>query len=672
MDVAGPSQPRSRGSTASSRRQGTYEDDLLRILTDLGPEGTDHIREYYDRRNRQGRQMTDHEVAMSMFLQDARDLEAIEEDRALALELAQHLHLEEEEITPTTRATVPGRTNLPRPLNTPTAVVDPIRPDNNTTNGTQTWGGWFTAIFSGLFGTPQTSTSTVAPATPLARSRPGSPPTTAPARLTGHICVICQDPIHGPEVRAPCGDYYDIPCITDLFQSAMRDESLYPPRCCRQNIPFSQVQPHLSRNLATQFQEKSRELGTLNRVYCARQTCSRFLGPLSETLFGATVYDCSAPNCETRTCARCRGQYDGWMHMCQRDQGAEHVLDLGRTEGWARCPGCSQLIELDMGCYHMTCRCRTEFCYLCKERWKTCGCPQWDERRLFAAAEQRVDVQLGGGRHHHRLHNVQRAGFADPVQPAQPRPQNVQAVQPRAQPANVIQPRAPHTIPAARAPVATPAVRRVAPLPPTLPVQPGASATNLPTNDTTALCVAQSSATQSQHQTNAQSRVRLVQFAQSAEASINTHWRVRPVVPPKPESLVWTMTSSQPGPVVPPKPSSLTPTRRWSSIREQEDWRKTMRPRQHQDTNPPGTNARIMDASSSSASNVGTQNDATRQRLIREMAERLRVDHDCQHTWKYSRGGGRCENCHHAMPSYLFRCVGCEMSVCNRCRKNRL
>ncbi|KAI6112099.1 hypothetical protein EDD16DRAFT_1178355 [Pisolithus croceorrhizus] len=547
MDIAGPSQSRRRGSTASNRPQSTYEDDLLQILAGLGPEGTDQFREYYDRRNRQGRQMTDHEVAMSMFLQDARDLEAIEEDRALALELAQHLHLEGEVNTPVIRATVPGRPNLPRPRDTSAVAVNPTRPRNNATKETQTWGGWFTTVFNGLFGTPQTSTSTAAPATPVARVQRDSPPTTTSTRPTGHVCVICQDPIHGSEIQAPCGHHYDIPCITDLFQSSTRDESLYPPRCCRQIIPFSQVQPHLSRNLVTQFQEKSKELGTLNRVYCARQTCSRFLGPLTETLFGVTVYDCSAPNCGTRTCASCRGQYDGWMHTCQRDQGAEHVLNLGRTEGWARCPGCSQLIELNMGCYHMTCRCRTEFCYLCRARWKTCRCPQWDERRLIAVAEQRVDAQLGGGGHH-RLPNVQRAGFVDPLQPVQPRLPNNPVVQPRAQ---LLQPRALHAVPAVRTPVATPAIRPIVPprtpvtprqVLPTPPVQPRAPSINFLTVDTTArriqtqtqrLTAVQSSAAPRQHQSHARSHVQVAGTAQSAETSTNAHSRVRPAVPLK-------------------------------------------------------------------------------------------------------------------------------------------
>jgi hypothetical protein len=56
------------------------------------------------------------------------------------------------------------------------------------------------------------------------------------------------------------------------------------------------------------------------------------------------------------------------------------------------------------------------------------------------------------------------------------------------------------------------------------------------------------------------------------------------------------------------------------------------------------------------------RNAAVRQRLIRETMERLRVDHDCDHTsWKFRRGGGRCESCESHLPFYLFvsrlRCV---------------
>lgn len=486
-------------------------------------------------------------------------------------------HLEDEATMPGAypeeRATASCQFDPPRPPHDSAwTAVNSTRPGIDPVHGTQTWREWLGSMFNGLFAASQTTTSTTAPAAPAPNMRQQSPPSAVlasdtrreaassmaplpnsqretiapltpvpdapqeplpaavPARPTRHVCVICMDSIRGSEIQAPCGHYYDIPCIVDLFQTATRDESLFPPRCCRQNIPFDQVQTHLSRALVTEFQEKSREFGTGSRVYCARQTCSRFLGPLIQNTSGITVYDCPAPDCETRTCANCRGRHDGPTHPCQQDQGAQQVLELGRTEGWARCPGCSQLIELEMGCFHMTCRCRTEFCYLCKARWKTCGCPQWDGRQLFAVAQQRVDAQLGGGQHFHPfLH-----GWGPP--PDLPwfqlyPPPGVPLL--RAQPAPANQPRVP------------------------------------------------------------------------------------------PDGQV----------------------------------RNSKRRRGNRQT----ANAATVD--------IGT----LRQRMIHEMAARLQVDHDCQHlNWEYRDGGGRCESCHHALPVYLYRCPGCEMLVCNRCRRNRL
>lgn len=205
-----------------------------------------------------------------------------------------------------------------------------------------------------------------------------------------------MDPIRGVEIAAPCGHYYDKECILDLFASATRDESLFPPRCCRQNIPLASVQPYMTSKALQTFAEKAKEFSTLKRVYCANPTCSRFLGPQREgmaTLWSSLLLTC--PECQTLTCDRCKNCVErGVMHRCNTDANDQKVLALGDREGWARCPGCGQMIELNLGCFHMTCRCRTEFCYLCKARWKTCACPQWDERRLLVAAEQRADAEL--------------------------------------------------------------------------------------------------------------------------------------------------------------------------------------------------------------------------------------------------------------------------------------
>jgi hypothetical protein len=113
-------------------------------------------------------------------------------------------------------------------------------------------------------------------------------------------------------------------------------------------------------------------------------TCSEFLGPVTNAPTASTC-----PSCAARTCTRCKTAAHGIFTSCDAQQD-EEVLALGEREGWKRCPSCNALIELAHGCYHITCRCRKEFCYVSRETWRTCNCPQWEEARLTAAAEDQV------------------------------------------------------------------------------------------------------------------------------------------------------------------------------------------------------------------------------------------------------------------------------------------
>jgi hypothetical protein len=135
---------------------------------------------------------------------------------------------------------------------------------------------------------------------------------------------------------------------------------------------------------------KAQEFKTLKRVYCATPACGRFLGPL----LSRKVFTCASPTCTTVTSGKCLAMYEGQNHNCTPDAEIERILTLSNASGWSRCPGCSQMIELAFGCLHIICRCKTQFCYLCRKRWKTCSCPEWDEVRLHATAQYLVDAQL--------------------------------------------------------------------------------------------------------------------------------------------------------------------------------------------------------------------------------------------------------------------------------------
>jgi len=213
-------------------------------------------------------------------------------------------------------------------------------------------------------------------------------------------CTICTDTVRATvALHTPCGDYYCQDCLRSLVELFTRDESLYPLRCCQQSIPISTVIPFISSGLRKIFEAKNAEFSVFakDRIYCCNPVCSTFLGS-SEGRERVNEVICTVSTCRTSTCPRCKQAGHPADPDCAVNHATIELRALARQQGWQTCPGCHTLIELNVGCYHMTCRCRTEFCYLCAVPWKKCTCPQWDEERLLVTAQQRVDNEIGNER----------------------------------------------------------------------------------------------------------------------------------------------------------------------------------------------------------------------------------------------------------------------------------
>ncbi|KAF7973718.1 hypothetical protein HWV62_14410 [Athelia sp. TMB] len=585
---AGPSRPRQALVQNGLSRE---EDDLSALAARLSELELEQLEERQRANREEGVPMSDAQLALSLFAEEARAFQTFTRDRAIALAL----DATTDDDIPTWQA-VPPPPVVARAIpadNTDHGPRTPAAAANTTaTTGGQrvTWDRELDCIRNNLATTidrilgPSGQTYYTSPVSHCIRhddssieksSRPSS-------RLTGQNCVSCMDPIRGTQVRAPCGHYYDIACVKDLFHAAIRDESLFPPRCCRTEISFAHVRPHLTAANATLFVEKQTELATPNRVYCANPACSRFLGPRNTGFFARLLH---CPGCATDTCPGCKGKVErGIRHECKPDQTDQQLLDLSRTAGWARCPGCETMIELNLGCFHMTCRCRAEFCYLCRARWKTCRCPQWDERRLVAAAEERVN---------HRF------GHAPAVRPNQAAP-------PAQRPVNMVRHR--HEAPAP-APVVAPPARR--------PI------VNMPT-------VALHQTAHPEPRTNA--------------SSVNRRFQAPlPALPPTPlgrQTVTATIVAS-------PNPSSHTRT---AQVTTTAPLRLANRGGRDVAAVPGPSRISARDETVERAAAA-----ALRVRRIREAMEELRVNHDCTHSkWKYRGGGGTCQTCSQHLPKYLF------------------
>lgn len=115
-------------------------------------------------------------------------------------------------------------------------------------------------------------------------------------------CVTCQEVLSAHSVtKVPCRDQYCVDCIQELFSASLVDDSLFLPRCCRQNINPDAIREFLTPDLVTAYLEKKVEAETLDRTYCSDPRCSVFLKPENITGNCATC-----PKCNKETCTMCK------------------------------------------------------------------------------------------------------------------------------------------------------------------------------------------------------------------------------------------------------------------------------------------------------------------------------------------------------------------------------
>lgn len=165
---------------------------------------------------------------------------------------------------------------------------------------------------------------------------------------TKRYCTACQEQVVFFDLaRAPRGHEYRRDRLRDLFRASLGDDSLFPPRCCRQSIATSSsIRIFLTGDLIQRYEQKKTEFDTPDRTYCSNPLCSTFIG-----IENITNEQASCPNCSIATCTICKASHTG---DCPEDVALQQALNAAEEHGWQRCFNCRRLVELEIGCNHIT------------------------------------------------------------------------------------------------------------------------------------------------------------------------------------------------------------------------------------------------------------------------------------------------------------------------------
>ncbi|KAF7561044.1 hypothetical protein G7046_g3099 [Stylonectria norvegica] len=175
---------------------------------------------------------------------------------------------------------------------------------------------------------------------------PGQPESSGWATRRCHpktsTCISCHEQFAFFDVaNCPCSHDYCRECLKALFNASLKDQTLFPPKCCTQPIPLDRVHIFLSAETIGSFKAKKLEFETPNPIYCHIPTCSTFV-PLQ--LIKADIAKCV--RCNKTTCCICKGP--SHKGDCPQDEAVQQLERLAVENQWQRCSRCSRIIELDL------------------------------------------------------------------------------------------------------------------------------------------------------------------------------------------------------------------------------------------------------------------------------------------------------------------------------------
>lgn len=216
-------------------------------------------------------------------------------------------------------------------------------------------------------------------------------------------CVICLDdkPTNQFFSVDNCKHKYCFSCMKQHVEVKLLHGMV--PKCphedCESELKVASCETFLTLKLTEMMKQRIKEasIPVTEKVYCPYPKCSALMSKTELLKQPRFIYENGA-----RTCRKCHGDFcvNCKVPWHRNMNCAEYkrrnpvplmeeskLKNLAARNYWRQCVKCKHMIELAAGCYHMTCRCGSEFCYTCGAEWKnkkaTCACPLWDEENIM-------------------------------------------------------------------------------------------------------------------------------------------------------------------------------------------------------------------------------------------------------------------------------------------------
>ncbi|KAK6362195.1 hypothetical protein TWF730_005891 [Orbilia blumenaviensis] len=189
------------------------------------------------------------------------------------------------------------------------------------------------------------------------------------------ICNICNETYQNYAIfTLQCNHRYCVECLRNHILHAFSQPGSELPRCCGKALPLTFAGEVLMENELNQLMDRRDAQESSKQISCVGCKKDILQGSIKDN--SAYCIDCSK-----FTCIHCgKDLHSG---VCPEDKDMAMLLETAKQEGWSKCSKCNYLVELTMGCFHMTCRCGYQFCYLCGVQWKTCNCQQSSENSVL-------------------------------------------------------------------------------------------------------------------------------------------------------------------------------------------------------------------------------------------------------------------------------------------------